>query len=86
MYAQKASELTAQEACICIGEKLPQAEPDSYNNTLKKCIADASIKHQEDLYKEHKIKSTTVENIMFLQNEIVEILKKECDMIKELTK
>ena len=83
VYAQSAIDVSAEQICKCLNEKV---KSDTLNLTSKEifdsCTGETMAKNGEKLSKEFNL--GTVEGIIQLRNEFIDILKKDCDRFRKM--
>lgn len=82
-FGQKASKKASQFICECIELKQAQMPEVPFKNLKDTCMGTAMVVHSEGLYKQFKIKETTVESIMQLRDVLIADLKKTCPYFKD---
>ncbi len=82
-FGQKSSEKASKDICECVEKKLPNTDQLHVKDSVNSCFGQAMAVHMEELNKEFKVKSITVESIWETRERLLKILQKKCVYFKE---
>ncbi len=82
-FGQKSSEKASKDICECVEKKLPLTEQVHLKDSVNSCFGEVMAVHMEELMKEFKIKSITVESVWETRDRLLKVLRKKCPYFKE---